>query len=499
MFSALALGGADPSAAHAQGYVCAEGGGSIGRGEWSSPVFRWMVQSARDGRARAGGPDPHRPIAVAIIGSFDGVREPDAPEPNDPEDRLIQRFRAAGAGTVADLWINDANAADPEIARAIAGSDIVWLRGGSQTRYVQYFKGTPTEAAILEVFRRGGVVGGTSAGCAVLGIVDYDARNGSCAPLDALRDAQTPKITLDVGFLDLVPGMMFDTHFTERGRLARFLVMLARAQRELGHDLVGIGMDTRTALCVDPDGTAVVLGQGAAVVVAPRRGGPAPHLPHEAPPHGINAEVSHLLAGDRIDLTTWRITRAQTSDFMRPETEPDRPANLAGPVRGHELADSGAGDVVVDPEADPRALFTGGLGLLPGRGLLPGWIIQTRAFDDARHTENRLGGLLWALATSSPRVGLALAGGTVVLVDDTGTARVEPGPDAPASVLWFGAGKLTDIRRGVEFTSPSDAAPRQAVAFTGMLVRVVAPGQAIAGRPGPPGPEAPPGRAAPGK
>ena len=58
----------------------------------------------------------------------------------------------------------------------------------------------------------------------------------------------------------LLPDSLIDTHFTERARLGRSLTFIARARFDDGRDLLGIGLDSETALAVERDGTATVIG-----------------------------------------------------------------------------------------------------------------------------------------------------------------------------------------------------------------------------------------------
>src|SRR5690606_35650635 len=64
-----------------------------------------------------------------------------------------------------------------------------------------------------------------------------------------------------------------DTHFAKRDRLGRLIVFVARAAKEKGqNDIIGIGVDEDTALCVEADGRARVysLNDGYAWLVMPR-------------------------------------------------------------------------------------------------------------------------------------------------------------------------------------------------------------------------------------
>ncbi|KAG1388031.1 hypothetical protein G6F58_013566 [Rhizopus delemar] len=66
---------------------------------------------------------------------------------------------------------------------------------------------------------------------------------------------------MDSGFLQMpyLQRVVTDTHFEKRDRLGRLIVFVARAAQDSGDpDIVGIGVDEDTALCVEPDGQAQV-------------------------------------------------------------------------------------------------------------------------------------------------------------------------------------------------------------------------------------------------
>lgn len=212
----------------AQGYICADGGGIDAGSPWAREIFGWMVEKSRRGPA-------------AIIGAV----------PTESDER-ISLLESLGSSKVFSLVITADNANDPAIIGTLDACSLIFIRGGDQSRYVNMWKATGTARAIIACFNRGGVVGGTSAGCAVLGEAVYDARIGSLSAYDALADSRHKDLTITEDFLSLVPGVLFDTHFTERGRIARLPVMLATLRVDRRRDYVGIGVDPNTAVCIEP-------------------------------------------------------------------------------------------------------------------------------------------------------------------------------------------------------------------------------------------------------
>ncbi len=228
----------------AQGYLCVVGGGSENYNNWSDLPYRWMVEKAGRG--------------PALVLHYDSGSA-----------WLENYFKSFGAESAASLVIANRAAADDSANYAkIRSAKLLFLRGGDQSRYHVVWKGTLTERAITEVYQGGGVVGGTSAGLAVMGGVDYSALTPrSVVSSFALLNPFHPDITLTNDFLPLLPQVLFDSHFTARGRIGRLLAFVGQWNVSQDADLLGIGVDERTAFCIDPDGEGTVFGAGAVFVL----------------------------------------------------------------------------------------------------------------------------------------------------------------------------------------------------------------------------------------
>ena len=119
---------------------------------------------------------------------------------------------------------------DPEFASPLADATGVWFGGGNQAWLTDTYLGTVSERMIHNVMRRGGVVGGISAGAAVMSSVMI--RNGEISP----------EMGRGFGFL---PGTVIDQHFLARNRQERLLGALAQHP-----GLVGLGIDEGAAVVV---------------------------------------------------------------------------------------------------------------------------------------------------------------------------------------------------------------------------------------------------------
>jgi cyanophycinase len=173
--------------------------------------------------------------------------------------------------SVATLILPSREAAsDPAVAKTIAGAAAIFIAGGDQARYTNFWAGTPVEAALREAVKRGIPIGGTSAGLAVLGEYIYSAQNDAPDGPDltsdvALSDPFAKQVVIAPDLLGIpsLREVITDSHFDTRHREGRLLVFMARILASSGAKTIrGIGVDERTALLVEADGSAKVAGSG---------------------------------------------------------------------------------------------------------------------------------------------------------------------------------------------------------------------------------------------
>jgi len=194
---------------------------------------------------------------------------------------------------------------NPQWVERVRQADAVFLGGGMQARYRQVLldddgQNTPLLEAIRHVYRRGGLVAGTSAGTAVMSRVMYVNADHVLPVL--LKGARHGK-ELDEGF-GLVPEKWFiDQHCLARGRFARALVAMQTCDVPFG-----LGIDEDTAVVIEEGRTARVLGYRGAVVL---------DLSKATKSHAAGerfnlqkAKLSFLSHGDQIDLESREITLA---------------------------------------------------------------------------------------------------------------------------------------------------------------------------------------------
>jgi len=196
----------------------------------------------------------------------------------------------------------NAHAEDAALAARVAGLSVIWFTGGDQAR-IRAVLGTPQKgaspvlAAIHEVYRRGGTIGGTSAGAAIQSDPMILGGTSPEALLQGLTEDYAGMAAQESGPLVLGPGMgwfphgLIDQHFDRKGRLGRLLVALGEVPAAGG---VGYGIDEDTALIFDAaHGTATVVGSGSVTLLDIR--------PAQRSPVGwTGVRLSLLTAGDRL-------------------------------------------------------------------------------------------------------------------------------------------------------------------------------------------------------
>jgi cyanophycinase-like exopeptidase len=283
-------------ALHGPGLLLQGGGTDIDEG------FRWLHRTLTGNDAARGGN-----VIVLTAHTDDNAYSPYI-APLGP----FQSVRTIGIPRCASRAQADA------LARYIDSADAVFFAGGDQAGYVP-LKGGKLLAAVQRLWSRGGVIGGTSAGLAMQGSVDYDSvaddrwrPDKDVDSNDATKDPFEPELSFTTGFLNWPPlrNTVTDSHFARRDRLGRLMAFMARIEREhlANGPIAGLGIDERSELVVDKNGIATLFEyvgpgyktKGAYLLTDLRIGMLEPGRPLVASVH-----VRHLArSGEQIDLVT---------------------------------------------------------------------------------------------------------------------------------------------------------------------------------------------------
>ncbi|MDZ7272400.1 MAG: cyanophycinase [candidate division KSB1 bacterium] len=213
--------------------------------------------------------------------------------PEEAGPSAARLFAEAGAHQVSWLHIAgpDTANADTTVER-IRQARGVFFTGGVQTRLMERLAGTRAEEALRSLyFERGGCIGGTSAGAAVLSEVMITG-DGDLGKLER-GNIVTAR---GLGFLTTC---IVDQHFVARQRNNRLLSLVMEKH------LIGLGIDESTAIVYYPNDTFRVYGDGSVLVYDPRHASvpPAPES-KRLTMEGIRLTV--LKAGQTFDLRRGR-------------------------------------------------------------------------------------------------------------------------------------------------------------------------------------------------
>lgn len=167
--------------------------------------------------------------------------------------------------SVETLVLPNRNSAyDPYVLRRIQETEAIWIAGGDQANYVNYWKNTPLQQEIQEaVLQRGVPIGGTSAGMAILGSHYFAALNGTATSSNLLANPYHSTATVGANDFLRMPFLnrtITDTHFDNPDRRGRLMALIGRLAGDSSVRMRAIACDEYTAVCIDSTGLARVFG-----------------------------------------------------------------------------------------------------------------------------------------------------------------------------------------------------------------------------------------------
>lgn len=212
----------------------------MGGGTDVEAAFKWMIERSGGGDVviiRATGTDAYNPF-VNGLGTVNSV-----------ETLLINSKELANNDSVAYI---------------IRNAEMVFIAGGDQSNYMNYWRGTKVEKALNYLLtEKKAPVGGTSAGCAILGGFYYSGETGGLTSAEALANPYVPNVTLynnDFLKAPYLQNVITDQHYLTRTREGRSVVFLGRILKDWKIAAKGIAVDERTAVCIDATGKAQIFG-----------------------------------------------------------------------------------------------------------------------------------------------------------------------------------------------------------------------------------------------
>jgi cyanophycinase len=225
------------------------------------------------------------------------------------------------------------NAEDAALAEKIRKSDGVYFAGGDQGRITKALvreDGTHTAAleAVWDLYRRGGVVAGTSAGAAIMSSTMFSNPKAILSMLQTgIADGR--ELAPGLGFIG--DDIFVDQHLLVRGRFARMIpAMLAKNYQ------IGLGIDEDSAMVVNAQREVEVIGYKGAMLIDLTRAATDKDNPNF---NVSNVVISYLDRGDKFNIGTRMFI--PSADKVGGRLDPTRPLGR-GPVFSNDVLGNNA-------------------------------------------------------------------------------------------------------------------------------------------------------------
>jgi cyanophycinase len=240
-------------------------------------------------------------------------------EPRQQWEEYRDVFKGIGVRRIVhvDARTRDHLLANPQL-EAADGASVFFFAGGDQLKITSRFGGTPLCEVMRKLYSQGATIAGTSSGAAVMSETMLVAGDGGSSHTSGGTLRMAPG-------LGLIPGVIIDQHFAERGRINRLLGAVAQNPR-----LLGVGIDENTAIAFDGHKKFRVLGSGAVYVIDGRNMSYTDVAEDSGDTASIHGLLLHVLAvEDEFDL-----------DDRLPEPPTPRRMKQMKEARAHEQAQS---------------------------------------------------------------------------------------------------------------------------------------------------------------
>lgn len=216
-------------------------------------AFQWMIERARGG-------------------DFVIIRASGAALYND------YIYNMGNVNSVETLLVNSRDIANlPETARILREADALFIAGGDQANYVKFWSDTEVSRAMEYLINEKKIpIGGTSAGCAVLSDIIFDALHDTVLSEVALTNPYDKKLSLSKSFIRIpyMNNIITDQHYSQRKRQGRHVAFLARMKHDMKIQAKGIAVDEKTAVCIDANGNTKIFGTNQAFFISTSKKGP---------------------------------------------------------------------------------------------------------------------------------------------------------------------------------------------------------------------------------
>ncbi|HRN26109.1 MAG: cyanophycinase [Ignavibacteriaceae bacterium] len=214
----------------------------------------------------------------------------------------VQVEEFAEFGAKSDYLLFTKETADDEVnLKKMDWANAVFFLGGDQSDLTRDMLGTKLLAKVFDIYNNGGVVGGSSAGAAVMSevmITGNELVNSDSN--DAFITIEKNNIETKQGF-GFLTNSIVDQHFLKRKRHNRTITALIEHP-----NLFGIAIDESTGIIVYPDETFEVIGNNQVLIYDPTEGKNIREDKHGN--LGISdMKLNVLINGDKFDMKTKKV------------------------------------------------------------------------------------------------------------------------------------------------------------------------------------------------
>ena len=224
-------------------------------------------------------------------------------EPDESGNILKKEFIENGCKNVDYIIVNKQNVDLQSNIEKLKGVTGIFFGGGDQSKLTDIFFKTDFLKKIKQIYTDGGVIGGTSAGTAVMSkimITGNELINKD--PEEIYIFIKKNNIETKEGF-GFINNAIIDQHFVKRKRHNRLISIVLE-----NPELPGIGIDEETAIIVNPDNTFEVIGENS-VIVYDASSVKSIKLDKNGNLGADNIKLQILVQGDKYNLSSHQVFR----------------------------------------------------------------------------------------------------------------------------------------------------------------------------------------------
>lgn len=180
-----------------------------------------------------------------------------------PDSSIIwtkEDFFVTGIRNVFGYNFKPGESPEPQLD-SVRNAKLIYICGGDQSRFMSVVNNTPIMEAVLEAYRNGAVIAGTSAGAAVMSkkmITGNQKKHSENETGFITIESDNVEVTQGLG---LLTDVIIDQHFIKRQRLNRLISVSIE-----NPEVLCVGIDESTAIIVDGD-NATVTGLNQVIVI----------------------------------------------------------------------------------------------------------------------------------------------------------------------------------------------------------------------------------------